>query len=273
MSLAAIGVYVGFDEGAADRIRVAAGLASRFNSLLVGVAGWPLRKQGAAGYPTTDMPTFDEPPPEEVSRQLDRLEQIFRQLAESIAPHVEWRGSFHFPREVIVQEARALDLVILGRELLSGDIYHTYDPGTIILAAGRPVLVIHGIDRLNVRRVLIAWKDTREARRAIHDALPLLKIAESVDIAVAHPEQASGVDRQLADVSQYLLRHGVAVGNQIATVADQEAGPILLQLAQEYHADLIVSGAYGRTRLSEWVFGGVTRHLLTMSTIPCLFSN
>ena len=167
-----------------------------------------------------------------------------------------------------------MDLVVIGREPLPGDIYHTHDPGTIILAAGRPVLVIpQGIAAFDARRILIAWKDTREARRAIHDALPMLREADSVCIAAAHPERTEGLDRQLGDIAQHLLRHGVTIEKQIATVANEEAGPILLHLAREYRADLIVSGAYGRTRLSEWVFGGVTRHLLMRSAVPCLFSN
>jgi len=275
MSFTAIAVYVDFEESAKDRIVIAAELARRFETVLIGVAGWPLRKQAETAYPLTDAPALEERRLEEVSKQLQLIEQRFRQSAGTITARLEWRASCHFPREVIVQEARAVDLVVIGREPLPGDIYRTYDPGTIILAAGRPVLVIpQGIGAFNARRVLIAWKDTREARRAIHDALPMLRDADSVCIAAAqHPERTEGLDRQLGEVAQYLLRHGVTIEKQIATVANEEAGPILLQLAREYRADLIVSGAYGRTRLSEWIFGGVTRHLLMTSAVPCLFSN
>ncbi len=275
MSLTAIAVYVGFDEEAEDRVAAAAEISARFNSLLIGVAGWPVRKHGSAALPAEGVSSDEKYETiEEASKQLALLEKKFRQSAEVITKRVEWRSSFHLPREVIVQEARAADLVVIGREELPGDIYHTYDPGMIILGAGRPVLVIpSGISRVAAGRILIAWKDTREARRAVRDALPMLKEAKSVAIATAHPERTVDIDRQMADLTQYLSRHGVTVDREIVTVADEGTGALLSQLAKEYAADLIVCGAYGRTRLSEWIFGGVTRHLLTTSRVPCLFSN
>lgn len=189
--------------------------------------------------------------------------------------NVEWRSSPHFPREVLIEQSRAADVLVIGREFISGDIYHTYDPGTVILETGRPVLVLpRGIKRLDCSRVLIAWKDTREARRAIRDALPFLRKAKNVAIGVANPPTSqTRIDDQIVDLTRYLARHGVPLDQQIETIAGEDDGSILLQLAKDYRAGLVVAGAYGRTRLSEWIFGGVTRHLLTTSTIPCLFSN
>ena len=275
MSLTSIAVYVGFDDGADDRVAAAAEISTRFNALLIGVGGWPVRKYGSPALPVEGIFSFKEGETiEEVSKQLALLEQKFRQAAEKLTARIEWRGSYHFPREVVVQEARAADLVVISPETLPGDVYRTYDPGLIIVSAGRPVLVIpHGVSRIDAQRILVAWKDTREARRAVSDALPMLKRAKNVAIAIAHPERTEGVDLQVADLINYLLRHGVTVTEQIATVADEGAGDILLELAREYAADLIICGAYGRTRLSEWIFGGVTRHLLTTSAVPCLFSN
>ena len=86
-------------------------------------------------------------------------------------------------------------------------------------------------------------------------------------------QKINGLDAQIADVTQYLARHGVPIGKQIATVAKEPEGDLLLALADQQHVDLIVAGAYGRTRLSEWIFGGMTRHLLNTSPVPCLFSN
>jgi nucleotide-binding universal stress UspA family protein len=84
---------------------------------------------------------------------------------------------------------------------------------------------------------------------------------------------SEGTDAQIADLAQYLERHEVSVGQQISTAADEDEETVLLDLAEQHHVDLIVAGAYGRTRLSEWIFGGVTRHLLLHSPIPCLFSS
>ncbi len=179
-----------------------------------------------------------------------------------------------FPREVIATEARAADLVVIGQSFLPGDIGHTYDPGTIILAAGRPVLVVpREIDHLESPNVLIAWKDTREARRAVQDALPFLQWSKEVVLAAVHPSGSPTVDRQLSDVARYLARHGVSVRKEIVTVSNESEAGTLLELTIKEHTDLIVAGAYGRTRLGEWIFGGVTRDLLLNSRICCLFSN
>jgi nucleotide-binding universal stress UspA family protein len=119
----------------------------------------------------------------------------------------------------------------------------------------------------------VAWKDAREARRAIHDALPFLKLADEVSIAVAKPPGAEDADAQIADVAKYLERHDVHVAEQISTIAGEDEEDVLLDLARQHRVNLIVAGAYGRTRLSEWIFGGVTRRLLLNSPVPCLLSN
>jgi nucleotide-binding universal stress UspA family protein len=272
MTLAAIMVSVDFDPAGKARISLAADLAARFKSVLIGVAGWPLLRHPPEKVLETELAKIGSA--EWAAKELDKLGCKFQAIAKEFTDHVEWRPSTSFPRDVIAAEARAADLVVIGREFLPGDVYHTYDPGTIILAAGRPVLVVpRQIDRLEASRILVAWKDTREARRAIRDALPFLKEANEVVIAVAKTPGAENADRQITDVTRYLERHHVSVGQQISTMAGDDEEATLLGLATQHHANLIVAGAYGRTRLSEWIFGGVTRHLLLNSPIPCLFSN
>lgn len=272
MTFSAIMVGVDFDAGAQERVRVAASLAARFDAHLIGVAGWTLRSGALAEVPEAEESIGALQREQRVAKELERLGDRFREWAGSNRNRLEWRWSETFPREFIPASARAADIVVIGRELLAGDAARTYDPGTIILTCGRPVLVVpRGIDRLALSRVLIAWKDTREARRAVRDALPLLKAAESVCIAAVNQHN---VDAQIADVMRYLGRHNVQVDSQIATVGKESDGVLLLELATEQQADLIVAGAYGRTRLSEWIFGGTTRHLLVSDVaIPCMFSN
>ena len=157
---------------------------------------------------------------------------------------------------------------------MPGDAYHTFDPAAVILACGRPVLVVpRGIGRVQASRALIAWKDTREARRAVRDALPLLKEAQSVVIAAVGAQDMEDVRDQVADVFRYLEHHRVALGEPIVLSTDEADGHVLLRVADEQKADLIVAGAYGRTRLSERIFGGVTQDLLRISKVPCLFSS
>jgi len=274
MTIAAIMVHVDFDDHAEDRIRVAAEIAGRFHSALIGVAGWPLRRKLMVQNSVVDFEPGEEGR-RRILAQLDQLGETFRRCAGANPRGVEWRSFANFPGEVIAREARAADLVVLGRDLLPGDAYHTFDPGSVVLAAGRPVLILPDETRhLQTSRVLIAWKDTREARHAVRDALPFLKEAESVHIAAVSPlELEESAHQQVADVARYLVHHRVAVGGQIVSATAEAAGHVLLRFAKEQNAELIVAGAYGRARLSEWVFGGVTRDLLMTSKIPCFFSN
>jgi nucleotide-binding universal stress UspA family protein len=266
VTVAALMVSVDFDQSSSARINLAAELARRFNSLLIGVAGWPLVKRPRENGLNESV--------EWVSTELEKLEGKFRNVAGKITDRLEWRSSMSFPREVIAAEARAADLVVIGQSFLPGDIAHTYDPGTIILAAGRPVLVVpREIDHLESPRVLIAWKDTREARRAVQDALPFLQWSKDVAIAAVHSSGSPSVDKQLSDVAGYLARHDVSVRKEIVAVSNENEADTLLELTIKEHADVIVAGAYGRTRLGEWIFGGVTRDLLLKSPVSCLFSN
>ena len=267
MTFAAIMVAVDFDPASKARIKLAADLARRFGSLLIGVAGWPLLKRPGEKISDND-------PAERASKELRGLGDSFRKIAEEVAVRVEWRSSMDFPREVIPKEARAADLIVIGQSMLPGDVVHSYDPGTIILAAGRPVLVVPPeIDRLEVSRILVAWKDTREARRAIRDALPFLKLADEVSIAAAKTPGEEDADAQIVDVAKYLERHDVRVAQRISGAASDGEEAFLLDIVRQHSVNLIVAGAYGRTRLSEWIFGGVTRHLLLNSLVPCLLSN
>ena len=275
MAFASIMVYVDFGERSEERIGVAAALANRFDAVLIGVAGWPLRKSGSLARSDMEFPPAEENLRAKVAEELERLGEIFRRCAGSAPRSIEWLSSPHFPNEVIAAQARAADLVIIGRDPLRGDAFHTFDPGAVILACGRPVLVLpSGINKLQASRVLIAWKDTREARRAVSDALPLLKDAENVTIAAIGPQDIEAQMReQVDDVANYLQRHGVRIGAKVATSTRETDAHVLLRLADERKADLIVAGAYGRSRLSEWIFGGVTRTLLTGSKVPMLFAN
>jgi len=275
MGFRSIMVYVDFDEQSEERIGVAVELANLFDAVLIGVAGWPLRKSGSLARSDMEYPSTEESLQAKVSEELERLGDVFRRRAQPARRSIEWRSSPHFPNEVIAAQARAADLVIIGRDPLHDDTFRTFDPGAIILACGRPVLVLpSGINRLNISRVLVAWKDTREARRAVCESLPLLKQAENVTIAaVGPPEIELSMREQVDDVANYLQRHGVTIGAKVATSTREVDAHVLLGLAEERKADLIVAGAYGRSRLSEWMFGGVTRTLLTRSKVPILFAN
>jgi nucleotide-binding universal stress UspA family protein len=121
--------------------------------------------------------------------------------------------------------------------------------------------------------VLVAWNGSREATRAVHDALPLLRRAEQVTVLSIDPDPAA--ERRLpgAHVSRHLTRHGVTVQSPTITGADGAVGDLLLSYVADHDIDLIVMGAYGHTRLREVVLGGATRTLLRHMTVPVLMSH
>ena len=142
------------------------------------------------------------------------------------------------------------------------------------MQTGRPLLVVPETSNwLDLRNVLIAWKDTQEARRAVVDALPMLRKAKDVIVAEIAEDEAgraaalSGVK----DVVAWLSRHGVLASGQVPDECGQAAAQ-LGRIASEVGAGLVVAGAYGHSRLREWVFGGVTKELINPSKRCSLLS-
>jgi nucleotide-binding universal stress UspA family protein len=180
-----------------------------------------------------------------------------------------------FPIEVVSREARSADLVIIAREKAPGSAYRALDPGTAILRMGRPTLVVpEGVSSLRAEHVVVGWKDAREARRALQDAIPLLQRARRVTIveACGTDEEKTALQR-LDDVARYLTQHRVKSGPKIVLQQEDSGTDQLIQVAQEERADLLVSGAYGHSRFGEWMFGGMTRELLATSPICCLMAH
>ena len=272
-AVASIMVYVDFDSGSDTRIKIAADWAAKFGAVLIGVAGWlPGREVGGWFAAELERP---EDRIDRISAELNKLGDHFLNLAGRTVPTVEWRGTFHFPREVIAREARAADLVIIASHSVPEDVYHAFDAGTVLISAGRPVLVVPDVVSINVgQRVVVAWKDTREARHAVQSALPYLKIASHIAIVeIAEDVSDTAAHEQLDDVAKYLLRHGIKVSAKSVVHSKGSISDQLKSVAKSERADLIVAGAYGHTRLGEWVFGGVTRGLLHDSEVCCLLSN
>lgn len=272
-TIASVMVHVDFDPESDNRIRIAANLASGSGATLIGVAGWvPGREEIGRFAAELERP---EERRDRVLAELDRLGEHFRDLAHRTVREVEWRGSFHFPHEVISAQARAADLVVIAPHTATDDIYHTFDPGTVLLNTGRPVLVVpDGVTGNPGQRVLVAWKDSREARHAVQSALPYLKMAKHIALVQVAEDVLEGAAReQLSDVAKYLRRHGIAVNTKAILHPQGSVSEQLRSAAKEEHADLIVAGAYGHSRLGEWIFGGVTQNLLRHSTVCCLLCN
>ena len=190
----------------------------------------------------------------------------------------EWRESRMDPVEAMVLHARYADLVVIGQqnpEWESGVDKHF--ERALPIAVGKPVLVVpYAFERRPVgRRVLVAWNASREATRAVSDALPLLKRAAQVDVVAFDPARSSAAhgEEPGADIALYLARHGVKVTVARVDAPDLDVGGQLLSRAFDLSADLIVMGAWGHSRLRELILGGVTRTLLESMTVPVLMAH
>jgi nucleotide-binding universal stress UspA family protein len=216
------------------------------------------------GYVSGDLIEHDR---EEIEKEIKEAEAEFRRALHRRVGTIEWRSTVTFASlcDYVAHEARSADLVITGvdRKAALFDSSRHVSIGALLLEVGRPVLIVPvTVDKVELERVVVAWKDTRETRRAVFDALPLLKKAAHVAVFEIAPEEDLEAARaRLEDVVGWLKRHGI-VAESFASQGDGDDATRLSAIAQEKGADLIVAGAYGHNRLREWVLGGVTRDLL-----------
>jgi nucleotide-binding universal stress UspA family protein len=268
MSFSTMMVHVDVEHDSERRVELALGLADRFQSALIGVAGcalWPAFMAGDVAL--TESNEYDA---QKVMARFEKRGKSFRAQGRSLK-QIEWRSALESPGELLLREARVADLLIIGRRRSEGD----YDPGVIVLRAGRPVLLVPDtVAALPLRRVVVAWKDTRECRRAVRDALPFLQQAKEVLLVEMGEDKSQSQEKKnLADVAAYLVRHRVIVAAEVWRRPRRPVAAELLHVVREEKADLIVAGGYGHSRLGEWIFGGVTRELLTASPVCCMLSH
>jgi nucleotide-binding universal stress UspA family protein len=274
MSYATVMVYVDAEQAAEAPVRIAAGVADRFNATLIGMSALGVRPAFVAEGVVIDEP-LTSAHIQEYNAKLADKETWFRQVAGGEPRRREWRSAIEFPIDALAREARCADLIVIARTKAAGDVYNTIETSTAILKVGRPVLVVPpGASALDTRHVVVGWKDTRESRRALQDALPFLHEAERVTIAeiCESGEEADG-EAHLDDVARYLGCHRIKASPKIILQRHGPAASQLLTLVAAERADLLVTGAYGHSRLGEWIFGGVTRDLLASAAICCLMSH
>jgi len=198
---------------------------------------------------------------EQVAKDLVAAEAAFRRDAAGAS--FDWRCVQDYPGRALVQTARTCDLIVVSPKGSRGAAQQV-DPADVVMGAGRPVLIVPE-DRHHLRAmsVVVAWKDTRECRRALDDAMPLLQRAEDVIVhAVCKPDEADRMAFETDDVVTNLKRHGVEARALVTSVAPEGVTGEIERVAHLNNADLIVCGAYGHSRLREWAFGGVTDDLM-----------
>lgn len=189
----------------------------------------------------------------------------------------EWRVGRGFPAPETVNSGRTADLIILRQRGPDYDGLRYPDPADVLLDVGCPVLVVPRAGQFEwiERHALIAWNGSREAARAVRDALPLLKLVRKVTVLTGNAETAGpkpGTEPG-ANIALHLARHGIQVEIDLSPGPDMKTADVLLSRAADLSSDLIVMGAYGHSRMRETILGGVTRSMLAEMTVPVLMSH
>jgi nucleotide-binding universal stress UspA family protein len=213
----------------------------------------------------------------QIDRELSVAEQEFRSCLKSRADRIEWRaGTTLSPLAVhVVQEARGADLVIVQLDRPDGgsDPTREINLTDLVMQCSRPVLLVPKNVPVTFDRILLAWKDDREAQRAATDALPLLAKAQGVIVVeIAAQERLSKARAEVDQIVGWLKQHGVSAQSRLETPMKSNAAQ-LNAIADQLKADLMVAGAYGRMRGRAWVLGGVTAEALSGSHRCTLLSH
>jgi nucleotide-binding universal stress UspA family protein len=285
MGMATVMVHYAGGETSNRRALIARGVASWFGARLIGIAGYPapLSVSGdLVGGEQDHLPGGDfvedervaTPDPAPIATWLAEVAAEFRSIIGETTP-AQWRSATEDPGPYLIREARAADLVVLGPLDSTVQVELIVDPASVLVHCGRPILIVpKNIGSLAAKHVLVGWKEAREARRAVRDALPFLKRAQRVSIVQVDENGRGGVDQApLADLAAYLAAHKVTVAATLTPPVRESIATTLIGLARDADADLLVTGGYGRSRVKEWAFGGVTKDLLASSPVCCLLSH
>ncbi len=281
-------ILVHLDEGPRSdmRLKVATDLARRHGAHLTGIfvidvpgsdlfygAGMPFAGGGGMDQMVNNLRA-------EASARADTVGQRFRDALTNNNLEGEWRAIEGDTVTLLALHARYADLTVLGQpndeEAYKGPSADAVLVN-VMMSSGRPVLAIPYAGQFEHvgDRVLIAWNASREATRAVNDALPLLRGATIVTVLAVNPKHGieGHGDVPAADIALHLARHGVKAEAAHTIARDISEGDALLSYAADLGVDLIVSGGYGHSRAREMVFGGVTRTLLQEMTVPMLLSH
>ena len=272
----AIMVHLGLGSSNRAVLETARSVAQQFRASVIGIAACqPLQIIfGDAAY-SGDVIAQNI---KELEREISVAEAEFRAAFANHDEDIEWRSQLApMPlADYIAEQARCADLVITcaDKEGSLLDATRHLDAAKLVMQMGRPVLVVpSGAGPHKFQRIAVFWKDTRESRRALKDALPFLRAATHVIlIEIAVRKGIPDAMTRLADVQTWLKCHGVVAETLAQPLAGDETQQLsIFAVAQK--ADLIVAGAYGHSRLREWVLGGVTRDLLMCANRCALVSH
>ncbi len=277
MTIKTILVHLDRTEASHARLEAAIGLAMAHDAHLTGlhvddfIDTAPL--QAMPGFPIEYLEELDR----RAKKEAAEAERRFRDRLGSETISWEWHGDTGDTAMTISLHARYADLAIIGQAPPDASYVRKEVPARVMLETGRPVLVVPyiGAPAKIGDNVLVAWDASREATRAVTDALPILANAKKVTVLAFNPESGRDGhgDIPSADIARWLAHHGVTVEATQSFGKDIDVGNALLSRAADLGADMMVMGAYGHSRLRELVLGGATYQVLAEMTVPVLMSH
>lgn len=273
MPIREILVNVDVDLFSPALVACAVNLAKRFGAGLIGVSA---AEPAVAdmGYEGTSGVIFEQEQ-QAIETCLGQVERQFR-AAVPADIHAEWRGYVGQPNAMVARTARCADLIITGSNFggPTKNPHRSIDTGELLVRAGRPVIITGvGLSQVKADKIVVGWKDSRESRRAVVDALPLLLAAKQVIVATIHEADFGEEKASLEDVIAWMRRHGIEPQGDMQLTTANGPAEALESMARERGADLIVTGGYGHGRMREWLFGGITRDLLSDRSVHRFMSN
>jgi nucleotide-binding universal stress UspA family protein len=183
------------------------------------------------------------------------------------------------PHDLVAQEGRLSDLVIISRGISPDNPAHEPAVLAALFSTGRPLLLLPVMrERAHVlwqgKSAMLAWNSSLEAMRAIHNALPYLKRAKEIYIFHSYEHEETNIVAPLESFIDYLKTHGIRIADIVSIGCGQHSiSEVLLDQAKQLRVDLLVMGAYGHNRYREMLLGGVTNDMLANANIPLLLSH
>lgn len=275
MTYATIMVSLALDQPNEARLEAAGQIAEKFDAGIVGIAAFQFSPPLYFTSGEQAQNLIDQGQAA-LKKRMSELEAQFRGATKNRAKFIEWRSAIDFPARYVLQQARCADIIVSGGHSdVFSDPFALASPKDLVMQAGRPLLVAPDTGNwLDLRSVLVAWKDTTEARRAIVDSVPLLRKAKYVTVAeiVEAGDSGPAAVSRVRDVVAWLARHGVTA-SELVPETNGAATDQLDQVAADLGAGVIVAGAYGHSRFRELILGGMTQHLITQTARCVLLSH
>lgn len=263
-----------------DLLTVASGIATINESHVIGLYVTP----GAITFSDEfgmNISVIEDQRLQHHQKNIEHIKSRFEEQMRRDGISFEWRDSHAVTPNIVDtlrDHSREVDLVIIGHDAPDSDgkIFDVSLTADLIMASGRPILIVPKLRKksFSIETAVIGWKSSRESTRAAFDSVPLLKTAHEVHVLAVSSKLEKNKIQSIPqfDLAESLARHGLKISAH-SIHDDRKAGLVILDFAKKQDADIVIIGAYGRSRLRERLLGGVTDYILHHATVPVLLAN